>query len=304
MVAAPLRHLIDRPWRDVALPPDAVGIPTMLSKAERRLLYSLARDYASGEGAIVDAGCFLGGSTAALLTGVRDRSAPLSRPVESYDLFRVEDFTIPKFFDRSARVGESFRPRYDAHLERFDLPHVVHEGDITELGWSGGPIDILFLDLLKSWEINDVVLREFFPSLVPGRSVIVHQDYGWGDTPWIPITVELLRDSLVLVDWMEWGSHVFFVERELRGDVVDGGVGGLDIDTKIEVIDRAVARAEGWVQGMVEVARTFLIAERDGRKAALAELSSIAERHPQHGLVLACIDDMRPRIADGILAAR
>jgi hypothetical protein len=306
VVADPLRHLIDRPWRDVTLPPDAVGIPTMLSKAERRLLYSLARDYATADGAIVDAGCFLGGSTAALLAGVRDRSEPAARPVESYDLFRIEQFTVPKFFagDRSARVGESFRPRFDAHLARFDVPHVVHEGDITEMGWSGAPIDVLFLDVLKSWEINDAVLRDFFPSLVPGRSVIVHQDYGWGDTPWIPITVELMRDSLVLVDWMEWGSHVFFVERELPRDVLEDGVGGLSVDAKIEVIDRAVARADGWVQGMVEVARAFLIAERDGRDAALAELRSIAERHPGHGFVLSCIDEMRPQIAADILAAR
>ena len=119
----------------------------MLSKTERRLLYSLARDFA----------------------------------------------------DDGVQVGESFRPRFDAHVARFDVPHDVHEGDITKIGWSGGPIDVLFLDVLKSWEINDAVLRDFFPSLVPGRSVIVHQDYGWGDTPWIPITVELMRDSLVLV---------------------------------------------------------------------------------------------------------
>jgi hypothetical protein len=306
VVADPLRRLIRRPWGDVTLPPDAIGIPTMLSKAERRLLYSLARDYAPGEGAIVDAGCFLGGSSAALLAGLRDRATPWTGPpVESYDLFRVEEFTIEKFFrDRSVRAGESFRPRYDAHVARFDVPHVVHEGDITEIGWSGGPIDVLFLDVLKSWEINDAVLRGFFPSLMPGRSVIVHQDYGWGDTPWIAITVELMRDSLALVDWMEWGSHVFLVERELPRDVLEDGVGSLDVTTKIEVIDRAVARAEGWVQGMVEVARTFLIAERDGRDTALRELRSIAERHPGHGFVLSCIDEMRPQIAAGILAAR
>ena len=67
-----LEYLARRPWRGVCLPPDAVGIPTMLSKTERKLLYTLAREYASGEGAIVDAGCFLGGSTAALLAVVRD----------------------------------------------------------------------------------------------------------------------------------------------------------------------------------------------------------------------------------------
>jgi hypothetical protein len=156
--------------------------------------------------------------------------------------------------------------------------------------------------VLKSWQINDAVLRDFFPSLVPGRSVIVHQDYGWGDTPWIPITVELMHDSLTLVDWMEWGSHVYLVEHELPAEVVENGVEGLEFDRKLELIDRAVARAEGWVQGMIEVSRAVLIAERD-RERALAELASIQERHTQHGLVLACIDDVRPVIVGSAVAA-
>jgi hypothetical protein len=301
-----LRDLIRRPWRDVTLPPHAVGIPTMLSKTERRLLYSLARDYAGGDAAIVDAGCFLGGSTAALLAGIGDRAEPWTgAPVESYDLFRVEAFTIPKFFgsDRKVRVGDSFRQRFDAHVARYDAPHVVHEGDITKIGWSGGPIDVLFLDVLKSWEINDAVLRDFFPALVPGRSVIVHQDYGWGDTPWIPVTVELLRDSLVLLDWMEWGSHVFFVERPLPVDVLQNGVGRLDIETKIRLIDEAVARVEGWVRGMLEISRGILVAERDGTEVALAELGAVEERQVGRGLVLACLDEVRQALGTSAAAA-
>jgi hypothetical protein len=301
----PLKYLIRRPWRDIPLSPDATGIPTMLSKMERRLLYWLARDFATGDAAIVDAGCFLGGSTAALLSGLRDRPQRWNGPpLASYDLFRVEAFTIPKFFDdRSVRIGDSFRPRFDAHVARFDVPHVVHEGDITKFGWDGGPIDVLFLDVLKSWEINDAVLRDFFPSLIPGRSVIVHQDYGWGDTPWIPITVELLRDSLVLLDWMEWGSHVFFVEREPPAHVLENGVSGLDVDVKLELSEQAVARAEGWVLGMLEISRTFLVAERDGSDAALAELERVRERHPGHGLVLACLDEVRAAMQHSALAA-
>jgi hypothetical protein len=299
MTADPLRRLLDRPWRGLTLPPDAVGIPTMLSKTERKLLYSLAREYASGEAAIVDAGCFLGGSTAALLAGVRDRAERWSGPpVASYDLFRVEEYTLEKFFagEPGVQVGDSFRPRFDAHLSAFDVPHVVHEGDITEIGWDGGPIDVLFLDVLKSWEINDSVLRDFFPSLVPGRSVIVHQDYGWGEQLWIPITVELMRDSLVLVDWMEWGSHAFFLEGELPAELIERGVAGLDLDRRFELMDRAVARAEGWVGGMLEVARTTLIAERDGAEAALVELDAIAARHSQYGHVLAAAADASKRL--------
>jgi len=296
-----LRTLVRRPWRDVPLPPDATGIPTMLSKLERRLLYSLARDYA-GEGAIVDAGSFLGGSTAALLAGVRDRPEPWSGPpVASYDLFQVDEYMVPKFFadDRSVQLGDSFRPRFDAHVARFgDVPHVVHEGDITKLGWSDGPIDVLFLDILKSWEINDAVLRDFFPSLVPGRSVIVHQDYGWGDTPWIPVTVELMRESLVLLDWMEWGTHVFFVAEELPAELLGYGVAGLELDRKVQLLEDAARRAEGWVLGMLEISRALLIADRDGPDAALAELDAIAARHSQRGFVLACAEQVSRQIAD------
>ena len=296
-----LRTLVRRPWRDVPLPPDATGIPTMLSKLERRLLYSLARDYA-GEGAIVDAGSFLGGSTAALLAGVRDRPEPWSGPpVASYDLFQVDEYMVPKFFadERSVQLGDSFRPRFDAHVARFgDVPHVVHEGDITKLGWSDGPIDVLFLDIVKSWEINDAVLRDFFPSLVPGRSVIVHQDYGWGDTPWIPVTVELMRESLVLLDWMEWGTHVFFVAEELPAELLGYGVAGLELDRKVQLLEDAARRAEGWVLGMLEISRALLIADRDGPDAALAELDAIAARHSQRGFVLACAEQVSRQIAD------
>jgi hypothetical protein len=289
-----LEYLVRHPWRDVSLPTDAVGIPTMLSKTERKLLYGLARDFASGDGAIVDAGCFLGGSTAALLAGVRDRAGERTGPpVASYDLFEVEEYTLRKFFaaDRSLHAGDSFRERFNANVSGFDVPHVVHEGDIVEHGWTGEQIDVLFLDVLKSSEINDAVLRDFFPSLVPGRSVIVHQDYGWGGMPWIPITVELMRDSLVLVDWMEWGSHVFFLEGDVPAELMENGVAGLDLETKFELLDRAIARSDAWVRGMLEISRAALVAERDGPEAGVAELASIERRYRAWGLVLECLAD-------------
>jgi hypothetical protein len=211
-----------------------------------------------------------------------------------------------KFFadERRLRVGDSFRARFAANVARFDVPHVVHEGDITQIGWSGGPIDVLFLDVLKSWEINDAVLRDFFPSLVPGRSVIVHQDYGWGDNPWIAITVELMRDALVLIDWMEWGSHVFFVERELPADLLEHGVAGLDADARLDAIEQAVGHAEGWVQGMLEVSRALLLGDRDGPDATLAELKAVEERHRQRGFVIACVEDVRRQVEERAAAVR
>jgi hypothetical protein len=291
-----LEFLLGRPWRDAELPPDAVGIPTMLSKLERKLLYTLARDYTTGDAAIVDAGCFLGGSTAALLAGVRDRPEQWAGPpVASYDLFQVEAYTIPKFFADGPRlqVGDSFRDRFDSNVARFEVPHVVHEGDIVEIGWSGEPIDVLFLDVLKTWEVNDAVLRDFFPCLRPGRSVVVHQDYGSGWLPWIPISVELMGDSLRLIDGMEWGSHLFFVADEIPSDMLGNGVAALDLDEKFALVERAVERSDGWVRGMMEIARTELVYERDGADAALQDLDRIASLYRDHDFVLSFIDHIR-----------
>jgi hypothetical protein len=261
----------------------------MLSKPERRLLYALARDYAEDDAAIVDAGCFLGGSTAALLSGVRDRPGPWNGPpVASYDLFRVEPYTISRYFvgEPSVRAGDSFRPHFDTNVACFGVPHIVREGDITEIGWSGEPIDVLFLDVLKTWEINDAVLRDFFPSLRPGRSVIVHQDYGCGWTPWIPITVELMGDSLRLIDGMEFGSHVFFLQGDVPSELIEKGVSGLDNGRKLELVEQAVAGSEGWVRGMLELGRTELIYEWEGLEAALRDLRRIAAEYADYELVL------------------
>jgi len=287
-----LSYLERRLWRDESVELDVPWVPTMLSPHERRLLYLLARDFAEDDAAIVDAGCFLGGSTVALLAGVRDRPEPWrGEPVASYDLFRVEEYTIEKFFRDAPTVrrGDSFRGRFDANVLGFDVPHVVREGDITQIGWSGGAIDVLFLDVLKTWEINDAVLRDFFPSLIPGRSVIVHQDYGWGWLPWIPITVELMRDSVRLIDGMRYGSHVFFLERDVPAELIADGVSGLDLATKIETIDRVIERSQGAIRGMMEIARTPLLAERDGREAARRDLERIDEHYGHHPSVALCV---------------
>ena len=147
-----------------------------------------------------------------------------------------------------------------------------------------------FLDVLKTWEINDAVLRDFFPCLQPGRSVIVHQDYGCGWTPWIPITVELMGESLRLVDGLPWGSHVFFLQGEVPADVIENGISGLDEETKFELLEQAIARCEGWVRGMHELSRAELILERDGLDAALREIARIGDLYGGYELVVALID--------------
>lgn len=254
--------LARRPWRSVDVPDDVLAVPTMLSVQELGLLYSLARDYARGDAAIVDAGCFLGGSSAALLAGLRDRPEPWrGPPVVSYDLFEVEQYTVEQYFsgEDALEVGQSFRPVYDRMVSGFSEPHVVREGDIVSLGWDGGPIEVLFIDVLKTWDVNDAVLRDFFPHVIPGRTVLVHQDYGWGEVPWIYITVELMRESLRWIESLPYGTHVFAVERPIPEHVLNTKVKDLPPDEKLALMDRAIANNVGEGRAMAEIAKGVLV---------------------------------------------
>jgi hypothetical protein len=286
------RTFLDRrPWRTTQLPPEVTAVPTMLAPDEQALLYSLARDYASGDGAIVDAGCFLGGSTVALLAGLRDREESWEGPpVASYDLFRVEEYTLAEFFADHADldVGASFRHHYDTHVAGFDVPHTVYEGDITTLHWAGGPIEILFLDVIKTPDINDAVLRSFMPHVIPGRTVIVHQDYGWGDLPWLHITVELMRDSLKWIDAVPYCTHAYLVERAIDPDLLNMSIwSDLDQEAQLEILDGALQRSSGDMRGMLELSKAVLFAVHGQTPEAKRMLQSV-ERRYDSPTVLAC----------------
>src|SRR5690348_3596642 len=93
--------------------PHTPPVVTMLSIQERRLLHYLARRHFSDRGAIIDAGCFLGGSTVALAEGLRQWTARTStapsHPIQTYDLFAAEAWTIGTLLPADFKAGDSFR---------------------------------------------------------------------------------------------------------------------------------------------------------------------------------------------------
>ena len=247
-------------------PREVLAVPTMLSVQERALLYVLARDYTDpAHGAIVDAGCFLGGSTVALLAGLRDRPTPWTGPpLVSYDLFRVESYTYDTYFANHPHkhVGDSFRDLYDGNVTGFGVPHVTREGDLAQIGWDGGPIQILFLDALKSWALADVAQHHLLSNVIPGRTLIVHQDYGWGGMPWIHLGVEVIWQSLRFVDSMSYGTHLFLVERPIAADLLAVDLQSIPYDRQLELMARARARWPARTAAMVDLATVVLLGEK------------------------------------------
>jgi hypothetical protein len=274
--------LRSEPWSGAPIPDDVVAAPTMLSVEERQLLYVLARDYARGEGALVDAGCFLGGSTKALAAGYAgNRRARRGPPIHTYDLFALDPSFVRDYPELVGDVdGDSTRPKFDAVVGPL-LTHVeVHEGDICGERWTGGPIEILFIDVCKSWAINDHVLHEFFPALVPGRSVVIQQDLIHEWLPYLTITMGLLRDSFELVATVPWCSAVYLLTRPITADELPASLDGLPPERKLELFDLGCAPFSGEYRGVVECARAVLYVNIGRPADAAAHIARVLAEHP------------------------
>ncbi|HLY55018.1 MAG TPA: hypothetical protein VKS60_05645, partial [Stellaceae bacterium] len=178
---------------------DRPGLPrvtAMLTREDRLLLHHIARHCYTGQGAVIDAGCFIGGSTVALAHGLKGWSEAAGRPapvVHSYDLFEVGGMTRGARLPAHLKPGDSFRPVFEANIRPYRDRVEIHEGDIRAETWSGGPIEILFIDCAKSPDIGDAIVERFFPHLIPGVSIVVQQDYlypSWN--AWLHIAMEAL----------------------------------------------------------------------------------------------------------------
>jgi hypothetical protein len=277
-----------RPWRAATPPADVLEVMTMLSHEERQLLFWLASTWYSGAGAIVDGGCFVGGSSLALAEGLRaNPNRPAGALVEVFDLFEVEPYMIDLYFsDWDFEPGDSFRPVFDRNTEPVrDLLRVT-EGDLALHGWDGRPIEVLFVDIAKSWSLNDLIVEQFFSALIPDRSVVVQQDMAFAYCPWVAITMELLADYFEPVSFAEYNSVVYVCRRQVPRDVLDGPLQDLALDAKLELMDRAIARFRGYPRGYLELARTVLMVEGGERTAARTQLGQVRERHHGEPLVL------------------
>jgi hypothetical protein len=223
----------------------------MLAPDELRLLNYLADEYYSGEGCIVDAGCFLGGSTLALADGLRRnlrrRGQADEEVIHSYDRFEIEEWNIEPYFSAADQPGESFRPLFDRNIAPYENLVRVHAGDVRSRPWQGGPIEILFIDIAKHWTVCDWVTWQFFPHLIPGKSVVIQQDYLYHHwVAWLHITMEFYSDYFEYAGDTGVNSVMFLNTKRIpEGVLREKTVESLTTAEKIELMDRAAGRFTG-----------------------------------------------------------
>jgi hypothetical protein len=211
------QHIAVRPWpmRFVAgsmITPDEYS--TLASFAERAWDAGAPRD-----GAIIDGGCFVGASTCALAEGLSKSSLHENERfgrIWSYDLFRTTPVMSDVYLKGEVAAGASFRHLYDRNVGKLARYVRTFEGDILSAPKPDGPISILFLDVIWSWEATEALADQLYPKLIPGRSVLIHQDFVYPYYPWIIVSMGLLTDTFRFAYNVPYSSVVFDVSREYR----------------------------------------------------------------------------------------
>jgi len=155
----------------------------------------LARER-QGTGAVVELGTWLGATTRAMVCGVGAVPEGQAPVVFGYDAFVAIDLEARMAgtpLTGLCRDGTSFRPIFDRRIGRWADRIQVRQGDVLAARWDDGPIELLFVDLAKTWAIWRHVRAAFLPHLVVG-GVLVEQDWAHANTPWLHLWHHRWRD--------------------------------------------------------------------------------------------------------------
>jgi hypothetical protein len=279
---------IDRVWyRSVENDEFLGSAATMLSDGERLMLHWLAREFpfAAG-GVIVDAGCFLGGSTLALATGLakHQHCARKGYRIHSYDMFVApnDGFSLG-LIGHGRCPGDTVLDLYARNLGALQPLVMVHAGDIMEAPAPNGATEILFIDIAKTRKLNAKVLLDFFPMLVPGRSILIQQDHNDQSCSWVNSTMEFLSGYFDrLCD--EGASRVFLNTRAIPENVLRDAAFGLSLDDEFDLMSALVAREQNHISRFCSaVSKAWVIFERDDASSAISYLDAWPYEQPWEG---------------------
>lgn len=256
-------------------------VPTMVSPSELRMLEWLAHTMPlDGQTCIVDAGAFLGGSTRALAVGLTANSFSGDKRglIHAYDIFKAPiDQYVQHFFGMNRPAGASVLDLFRRNIAAYKGLIKTHAGDFVGMSCPKSPIGLLFMDLAKSWELNEVAIHRYFGRLAPG-AIVVQQDHNDQSCPWVNITMELLADHFeYLTD--DGSSRVY----ALRSPVTMPSTPLRELSTarKLELIDRSASRSKDPVSAYLSATCKWLIHYEDEGSAPAAEfLESIRQSQP------------------------
>jgi hypothetical protein len=192
----------------------------MISLYERAFLCWYAAERYTGSGLIVELGSFAGASTVAISEGLtRSKHSAINgnqKPLRVYDRFICGEYEA--YFlnlvthSQAYSPGQAFFPLFTHQTSKHKDQFEIFNGDLNLMFHDGSPIEFLFVDSMKDFELAAHIARQFFPALLSGSSLLLHQDYVHYYTSWIHILMFNLRECFEFMYHIpKSGSAVFRV---------------------------------------------------------------------------------------------
>lgn len=205
--------------------PNIYTVYSMLSVKEKYLLYYLAKYYYSGEGKIFDAGIFLGGCTEAFLKGLilNKKQKDVKKAIWAYEYGNATDLYNERLLYNVYNIEPNqndFTNITFTNLNDLKYPDKIKfiQGDILKQDYPD-KIEIMFLDVCKTPEIN-FRIQQLFSRMIPGKSVLIQQDYIYENLPYIKITMGYLRDYFEYIGSIGC-SVVFLLKKEIPMNILN-----------------------------------------------------------------------------------
>jgi hypothetical protein len=197
----------------------------MLVDEECNWFRTYAAETFTGAGTIVDLGCFVGSTTISLAQGLGSNRGAKTAKIHAYDNFVWEDWMQrwweAKGFAPAEVEAGSFLPEFLKRTSPWKDQIIVHAEDLAHSRWENGPIEFLLVDVMKSAEVAEAITRNFFTSLIPGKSYLAHQDFAHWLTSWIHLLQFRLRDSFAMAaDVPNSGTVVFKYRKQFEPEAV------------------------------------------------------------------------------------
>ena len=195
------------------------SFPAMLTDGDRAIYFHAGKHFRF-RGSIIDGGCFVGGTTTALIEGLCQDPALRKRDearrlIRVYDLFLIDDDYVLRHLmehypDRSFKGETSFLSVFEENLRGSADLLDVRAGDVTAIGYRDlEPIEIFGVDFCKALPVTDFVVREFFPRLIQD-ALVIQQDFVHEFHPHIHLSMMRLQDHLAKAVELKWGGSFAF----------------------------------------------------------------------------------------------
>ena len=168
-----------------------IDIPAMITPQERNYYHWLASSIGKDAGNIVELGVWLGASTAALSAGLDGQT------IHCFDQFDWEELDNWKSGIHLSE-GDDFSGIFLDNMKRVGANVRVTRANLYDFTWTDGDIDLIVIDLGKYANELAYALMVFGPRFVPGKTIIVLQDYQYFPGYQIALTIDAIRDSVNL----------------------------------------------------------------------------------------------------------